>query len=64
MVWEVKSKRAFILENLPELVRSTVRICHHYGSFHSLLGRYFDCRDHFLRKYENNSSFQYRQIVA
>ena len=45
MVWEVKSKRAFILENLPELIRSTVRICHQYGSFHSLLGRYFDCRD-------------------
>ena len=46
MVWKVKTKRAFILENLPELVslvRSTVQICHQYGSFHSSLGRHFDC---------------------
>lgn len=43
MVWEANTKRAFILENLPELIRNTVQICHHYGSCHSLLGRYFDC---------------------
>ena len=46
MVLEVKNKRAFILENSSELVRlvrSTVQICHQYVSFHSSLGRHFDC---------------------
>ena len=41
MVWELKTKRAFILENLPELVRlvrSTVQICHQHGLFHSSVG--------------------------